>query len=80
MAYKDGDENVPLRGAPNKDLPMLVLMYDLKTDELVKEIKLNYGDFYDRKHLGRLTFWALSNHCSIETVAMVDADLQKEGE
>lgn len=71
--YRNGVENVPLREI-NKTLPIMVMIYDLKTDNLVKEEKLDYGNFEDRKHLGRLTFWALSNHCTVETIAMIDAD------
>ena len=74
VEYKQGAENVPLREV-NKNLPILVIIYDLhNNDNVVKEVRLNYGNYEDRKYLGRLSFWALTNHCSIETIAIVDAD------
>lgn len=76
--YKDGAENVPLRQI-NRNMPILVLVYNTKTDDLVKEFKMNYADIDDRKHLGRITFWAVTNHCSVETMAISDVDHPIEG-
>lgn len=76
VEYRKGIENVPLQEV-NKDLPILVIIYDLRNnDNVVEEKRLNYGNFEDRKYLGRLSFWALSNHCSIETIAIVDAEAE----
>lgn len=77
MAYKEGMEHIPFNGLV-RDLPVLVLIYDLATDDLVKEIRLNYGDMNDRKYLGRLSFWALTNHHTVETIAVVDAEAEKD--
>jgi len=79
IEYRKGAENIPLKQI-NKDLQILVMVYDLATDKLIEEKRMNYGDVEDRKHLGRITFWALTNHCSVETIAMVDADKEYEKE
>jgi hypothetical protein len=82
VEYRRGIENIPLKEV-NKNLPILVIIYDLRNgDNVVTETRLNYGDYEDRKYLGRLSFWALTNHCSIETIAITDAEVeyQKTGE
>lgn len=66
----------------NDPCPVLVLIYDLNNqDEIVKQVELDYGKFEDRKTLGKLTFWAISNHHSIETFAMSDVkpDMKENG-
>jgi hypothetical protein len=74
--YRNGAENVPLREI-NKHLPTLVLVYDLRNDDApLVEKRINYGDAEDRKWLGRISYWALTNHCSVETMAIVDAEAQ----
>ena len=76
IEYRKGAENVPLREI-NKNLPILVIVYDLKNnDKVVEEKRLNYGDAEDRKWLGRISFWAYQNHCSVETIAIVDAEAE----
>lgn len=72
--YKEGIENVPII----RDLPILVIIHDLKKKEVIEEKRLNYNDHEDRKRLGRLTFWAITNHCTVETIAMVDAEAETE--
>lgn len=49
-----------------------VLVHDLTKDDGVveQEFKLDYGNYEDRKFLGRLSFWAISNKRSIETMAI----------
>lgn len=74
--YRKGAENVPLREI-NKSMPVLVVVYNLKdNDAVVEEKRINYGDAEDRKWLGRITFWAVTNHCSVETIAIVDAEAE----
>lgn len=74
VEYRTGAENVPLREI-NKSLLALVLVYDLNNnDNLVTEKRINYGNMEDRKWLGRITFWALTNHCSVETISIIDAE------
>lgn len=71
VEYKEGVENAP----PKHNLPILVLVYSLREDEkVVIEKTINYSNFEDRKWLGRISFWAYSNHCSVETMAMTDAE------
>lgn len=76
MAYRKGSENVPLEHI-NKDMQILVIVYDLRNnDAVVEEKRINYGDVEQRKWLGRISFWAFSNHCSVETIAMIDAEAE----
>ena len=72
--YRKGAENVPLKDI-NKDMPILVLVYDLGTDKLVEEKRINYGNAEERRWLGRISFWAFTNHCSVETYSISDIDL-----
>lgn len=71
--YKKGVENLPLREI-NKSCPIYVLIVDLVKDEVVQEYKMDYANYEDRKHLGRLTFWAVQNHHSVETMHLSDID------
>jgi hypothetical protein len=72
--YRKGVENIPLKEI-NKHLPILVIIYDLQNeDKVLEEKRINYGDVEDRKWLGRISFWAYQNHCSVETIAIQDAD------
>lgn len=72
--YTPGAENVPLRRV-NTSMPALVIVYDLNNDDnVVLEQRIDFANFEDRKWMGRVTFWALTNHHSIETIAIVDAE------
>lgn len=76
VEYRKGAEYVPLRDI-NKDMKALIIVYDLRNDDKVVEEKwINYGNVDDRKWLGRITFWALSNHCSVETISKEDAEAE----
>jgi len=71
--YKKGVENLPLRQI-NTSMPIMVYVIDLKNeDEIVQQVQLDYANFDDRKHLGRLTFWAVTHEHSIETMSLKDA-------
>lgn len=72
--YKSGIENLPLRQI-NTYCPIIVIITDLTTNEVVSTIELDYAKFDDRKHMGRLTFWCVSNKHSMETLAKADVDL-----
>ena len=78
IKYEEGAENAPIQ----RSLPILAIVYDLRNnDNIVVEKRFNYSNFDDRKALGKLSFWAYSNHCSIETIAVVDAEAEiKKGE
>lgn len=76
--YRPGAEKVPQRGINFNDArPIMVMIYDLSVsddqDALVIEERLDYSKFDDRKRLGQLTFWAITNHHSVETIALEDA-------
>ena len=72
--YRKGAENVPLPRI-NTSLKALVVVYNLlDEDKVVIERQIDYADIEDRKWLGRVTFWAMTNHHSVETMAMIDAE------
>lgn len=75
--YKKGIENIPLRTV-NNSCPALVIVYDLNNaDAPIVENRIDYSNPEDRKWLGRITFWAMTNHCSVETMAIVDAEAEQ---
>lgn len=75
--FRKGVENLPLKEI-NKSMPIMVFVRDLRKpadeDDVVGEYKLDYANYEDRKHLGRITFWAVTNHHLVETLAVVDAE------
>jgi hypothetical protein len=75
--YKEGVENIPLRKI-NTSMPALVLVYNLKIPDdkeaLVLERKIDFANVEDRKWLGRITYWCMTNHHSIETISELDAN------
>lgn len=74
MAFRKGIENLPLQKI-NTSCPIIVFVIDLRNDdEIVQEFRLDYANFEDRKHLGRITYYAVSNHLSVETMAVIDAE------
>ena len=76
VEYRQGAENVPLKEI-NKTLQILVIVYDLRNDDKpLVEKRIDYGNYEDRKWLGRLSYWAYSNHCSVETMAVTDAEAE----
>lgn len=78
--YRQGMENIPLRQI-NTSKPALILVYDLRNDDkIIEEKRIDYANHEDRKWLGRITFWAMENHCSVETIAMVDAEAEMNKE
>lgn len=75
--YIKGIEDRPLR-TPNTECQIVVYLRDLSItdeDDVVAEFKLDYANYYDRKKLGRITFWAVMNGHLVETVALKDADI-----
>lgn len=71
VEYRAGMENTIVRGK----LPVLVIVYSLREeDKVVIEKTINYSDYDDRKWLGSISFWAYQNNCSVETMAVVDAN------
>lgn len=77
VEYRRGMENIPLRSV-NNSCPALVIVYDLRNgDAPIVEHKIDYSNPEDRKWLGRITFFAMTNHCSVETMAIVDAEAEQ---
>lgn len=77
VEYRKGAENVPLRNV-NNSCPALVIVYDLtNNDAPVVENRIDFSNPEDRKWLGRITFYAMQNHCSVETIALVDAEAEQ---
>lgn len=72
--YKNGVENLPLRQI-NTCCPIIVILTDLTTNEVVQTLEMDYAKFEDRKWLGRLSFWSISNKHSVETLAKSDVEL-----
>lgn len=73
VEYKEGAEKAPVQHS----LPILAIVYSLReNDKVVVEKHFNYSNFEDRKALGALSYWAYSNHCSIETIAICDAEAE----
>lgn len=73
VEYKPGVENIIVRDK----LMIMAIVYSLKeNDKVVEEKVFNYSDYNDRKALGALSYWAYKNHCSIETIAMIDAEAE----
>ncbi len=71
VEYKEGAENAPVQ----HNLPILAIVYSLReNDKVVVEKRFNYSNFEDRKALGKLSYWCYQNHCSIETIALSDAE------
>lgn len=76
--YKKGIENVPLREV-NKECPIIAIVVDLETGDTVQTLELDYAKIDDRKHLGRISFWAIQNGHSVETMSRRDAEKENIG-
>jgi hypothetical protein len=72
----NGPENSPLRQFV-KSFMVVVTVYDLKTENSVREEVIDFGDYEHRKWLGKITYWAVSNGYSIETMSKADYDKQQ---
>lgn len=68
----NGPEAMPLREYV-KDFPLIIVVYD--GDRLIRKEEINYGNSEHRKWLGKITYWACSNHYSVETMAAEDYNL-----
>ena len=70
---KNGPWDMPLRGIITS-LPIVMFVIDLKNeDEVLHQIELDFSNPDDRKYIGKITAWALSNHYSVETMTKDDA-------
>lgn len=71
-----GPWDVPLREFV-KTFPIMVTIYNLKNNEIVKEQQIDYSSYEDRKFLGRITHWAITAGHSVETMALSDYEAEK---
>lgn len=56
-------------------LPIKVFVLDLlKEDEIKFMLDLDLGNKDHRAYLGKITAWALTNKCSVETMSKNDAE------
>ena len=52
--------------------PVMVLIHNLDKEFIEKEFKIDLGNREDKKFLGRVSFWAVNNGRSVETVSIKD--------
>lgn len=73
----NGPWDAPLLEGFVKSFPMIVTVYDLETEKAVITKKIDYGNREHRIALGKLTYWAVTNRHSIETMAEADYEKHK---
>jgi hypothetical protein len=65
-----GPWDAPLRDYVKTHI-LMVTVYDFE-DNIIKQERIDYGNFDHRKFLGKITFWATTNNYSVETMALKD--------
>jgi hypothetical protein len=50
--------------------PIVAIIHNLDTDSIEREFQLDLGNKEDKKFLGRISFWAVTNNKSVETLSM----------
>jgi hypothetical protein len=68
--------NLPVRDYV-KSFLLSVVVYDLKTDKIILDTKMDYGNQMHRKWLGKLTFFCCTSGYSVETMALTDREKDK---
>lgn len=71
--YKKGIEQIPIREIITT-FPIIVFVIRLEDDDVVDQIEFDYSKIEDKKHLGRLTAWALMNGHYLEIMNKKDVD------
>lgn len=71
MNDKSGPWDVPLRTYV-KEFKLILIVYNMSTETIEKEMEIDYGSAEDRRFLGKLTFWAATNGRSVETMSKDD--------
>lgn len=56
---------------------IVVLIHDLQKETIEQEFKLDYGSYDDRKFLGKLTYYAINNGRSVETLSVEEWERMK---
>lgn len=66
---RSGPWDVPIRDFV-KECKIKVSVLDVKDDDkVIHEVVLEYGNYDDRKFLGKITYWAITNGYVVETAA-----------
>lgn len=74
--YVKGVENIPIRQIITS-FPIVAFIINLSNnDEIVDQIEIDYSKIEDKKHLGRITYWALANGYSIELMNKKDVEAE----
>lgn len=73
MSVPQGPWDTPVREYV-KSLLMVVIIHNLTNDRVESEFAIDYGNIDDRKFLGRISFWAISNGRSVECISKKDYD------
>jgi hypothetical protein len=55
-------------------LPIVLCVYDLETDELIRQHDFNYMDVEAKRHINKINIWALNNGKSVEIMHKADFD------
>lgn len=70
----EGPWDVPLRKFNNNFLAKITVikpaLTDAEEDKIIDEKVIDYGEYEDRKFLGRISFWAWNNGYIVETMAV----------
>lgn len=72
--------NLRQREHQREPMPVRVLVYDLRTDETVREYVMNFNDPVKRKWLLRVQLWAFRDRKSVEILSMEDDELDRNSE
>lgn len=75
--YRKGIEKIPHFGEIVTEFKIIVFIVKLETDDVVDQIELNYSRtaVEDKRRLGAITYWALSNGYYLEIMNKKDVDL-----
>lgn len=60
-----------------KSRKMVVLIHDLEKEIIEHEFIVDYGNYEHRKFLGKLTYYAITNNRSIESLSIEEWDRMK---
>lgn len=63
-----GPEDIPSRAGLVKGIKLVILIKDLKSGRRIREERIDWDDFDARKWLGRMTYHAIINGYSVETM------------
>lgn len=67
-----GPEDIPGRAGNIKNIEIVIIIKDVKSQRKIREERINYSDFEARKWLGRMTYHAIINGYSVETMNAKD--------